>query len=85
MWAELLPKTVGGTIVDHDMPESPATIIGYRVTDDWVEVQTDHGWSFGGARHCTGINAGETPGTFIMRAPLLAATITMPDLRPKKA
>ena len=82
MWSELLPKCVGGTIEDHDAPGQAAGITGYTLMDDWVEVQTADGWGFGGKLGMTGIIAGPSPSTFVMRSPYMAATITMPTDKP---
>ncbi len=62
------------------MPGQPTEIIGFELTDEWVEV-TGKDFSFGGRRDCTGIKAGTEPNSFLMVGVMLCATIYMPEKR----
>lgn len=79
MWAELLPKMVGGTLTDHDAPDEPTPITGYELTDQWVEV-TGRDFSFASAREYIGINATGVPGRMVLRTAFgMSATVDMPQ------
>ena len=83
MWAELLPKLVGGTIVDRDSMcgDSPAaTITGFELRDDWVEIQTDGGWSFGANRKYIGVSSRDVvSGSLVLSTPFGSqALVTFP-------
>lgn len=77
MWAQLLPKFVGGTIEDHDAPGEPAVITGYTLNAAVVGIHTAE-WSFGGSRRSLGIAAGQTPKVFELRGVGMAATVRLP-------
>jgi hypothetical protein len=38
MWSDLLPKMVGGLMVDDDAPYQPTEVVGYKLSDEWVEI-----------------------------------------------
>lgn len=79
MWSELLPTLVGGTLTDHDAPNDPTPIVGYKLTDDWVEV-TGEAFSFGAARKYIGVSAGAGRGGLTLHTTFgMGATVTRPE------
>lgn len=56
MWADLLPRLVGSTLVDDDGPDQPTLIIGYKLEPNYVEI-VGRDFSFGGAREFFGVSA----------------------------
>lgn len=78
MWDELLPALVGGTLTDDDAPTEPTEIVGYQLTEEWVEVQGKD-FSFGSDRRYVGITAAGQVGEFRIRTMFgMGATVTMP-------
>ncbi len=77
MWAQLLPSLVGGTLVDHDAPNEPATITGYELTDTHVYLKCGE-WQFGGMRQYMHVGAGPTEWTLHIGGYGISATATPP-------
>lgn len=78
MWASLLPKFVGGTLIDDDGPDQPTTITGFKLDEKWVEVVGED-FSFGGVREFFGISADhDRPNRFYLHGYGMSATIIMP-------
>lgn len=78
MWADLLPKIVGGVLTDHDAPNHPTKIVDFELTETTVAIIGED-FTFGGARQYYGLTNGIEPRTLVMRGPLMAATITFPE------
>ena len=77
MWSQLLPRCVGGTIVDRDDPLRRATpIVGFELTRTHVYLLTP-AWKFGGDRRMFHVVAASS-SAFQMRGPGLSAIVTMP-------
>ena len=72
MWSQLLPRCVGGTIIDADDPLSRATpIVGFELTRTHIYLLTPS-WKFGGDRH-------------LQRKPSTRAAVKIHENRPKRA
>lgn len=82
MWEELLPKLVGGTIVDHDDPMLARRVItDYSLTDGYVAIKTAT-TEWGARRRLVGLSAGREPGTFDLSGPFgMGATVTLPSAK----
>lgn len=77
MWSELLPKMVGGTLIDHDEPNSPTEIVGYELTETHAYIK-GRDFDFGGSRRYMGISANGQPGSFRVSGYGIEATVRMP-------
>lgn len=82
MWDQLLPKMVGGTLIDSDGPDNPTKITSFKLTNTEVTIEGED-FSFGGARQYMGIftgGDGDDDKIYITAAGgLLSATIIMPS------
>ena len=61
MWSELLPRLVGGTLIDDDAPEWPTRIVGYRLEANYVAIVGEK-FTMGGSRQYFGLTAFEKDG-----------------------
>jgi len=79
MWADLLPKLVGGTMVDDDAPGEPTKIIGYELTETTVYIKGED-FDMGGARQFWGISADANyPGRFFLRGYGFSGVLVPPE------
>lgn len=80
MWAELLPKMVGGILTDHDAPDEPTPIVGYELTTTYVGIEGE-AFTFGANREYIGITA-DGPGRLRIHTTFgMGATVEMPAQR----
>ncbi len=78
MWSQILPKMVGGMLIDDDAPNDPTEIIGFKLTESIVMINGKD-FDFGGAREYIGISSDPTrPGTMFIHGYCMAATVVMP-------
>jgi hypothetical protein len=61
MWADLLPRFIGGTLIDDDAPTVRTKIVSFTLTDEYVEI-IGEGFSVGGNRRYFGVSATSEPG-----------------------